>query len=1108
MTSGRTGLAILHLRRQLADRAAAQSDRQLLERFTREGDEDAFAALVRAHGPMVFGVCRRVLRQEQDAEDAFQATFLVLARRANALRKREAVGSYLYGVAYHLALKLRGRAARRQDRERHAVVRTSADPLDTMSARELQTLLDEELQRLPERYRAPLLLCCLEGRSRDEAALRLGWTGGMVKGRLERGRELLRRRLERRGVALTAALAGTLLAPHAASAAVPPLLARTTVAAALARMPLSAAAAVSAEVQALVDGFARGIPWSHGKSLLALLLTVSVTAGGIVGLARPPVPAPEASEAGARDEQPPPRTDFAGDPLPPGALARLGTLRLRHAANACSLGFSPDGKTLISGGHDNTVRIWDAATGKLVHVVRGTALTHHGACAVLSPDGKTLFTTTDRTVRAWDTATGAEVSCAAKGTVADVLALSPRGNGLACAGGPGDGPSGSDPGIRLWDLAAGKAIGRIGDPEAYYGSLAFTPDGRTLAALGGGLRADAAARGNPLRFWDVATRKELPSPTAGVTDITAFALSPDGKTVAVCRAGAAETVRLLDAATGEELHRLRERNGLVCLTFSPDSTRLVCRAGGDVLRVYDTAGGELLHAFEGAYARTAAFSPDGKTLAAADGYAVRLWDVRAGKERRFAPGPTRPVSCVVLSPDRRTVAVAEDDALKLWEWSTGRELRRFENKRKTVFTRAAFSPDGTILAAGGFSGLSLWEAATGKSIADLLWPQTESQGVSALAFAPDGKTLAWARTDGTIQFWTADPGAKAPSFRAHDGGVEALAYSPDGRTLISAGKDRTVCLWEAATGKEVRRIEGMGVSHEVLGMALSPDGRTLAWTIGDRGALGVWEFDAGKPARTFLGEPVSVYWLAFSPDGRSLATGELGGTVRLWEVATGRERRRFEGHEQEAGPLSFSRDGKVLASGSRDTTVLIWDVLGLRDTGRCPAELTDREREALWADLAGEDSVRAYCAVGLLAAAPRQTGAFLGERLSPARAPDARQLARLIADLDSDTYAEREQAAQELRRLLALGWAEATLRKTLEGSPSAEVRRRIERLLEEKPDLPTGDLLRSLRAVEVLEHSGTPEVRRLLERLAAGEPGARLTRASRAALGRLNGLAP
>jgi RNA polymerase sigma factor (sigma-70 family) len=214
--------------RHLAGTTEPLPDRLLLDSFRSGQDEQAFASLMEKHGPLVLGVCRRVLHNEHDAEDVFQSTFLVLAKKAGSIRQHESIGAWLYRVAYHLAVKLRSRVVRAQEKESQSTPQASPDPVVDISLRELQTLLDEELARLPEKYRAPLVLCYLAGKTRDEAAEELGWSVGAVKGRLERGRDLLRSRLQRRGLTLSAALLGTMLASGAASAAVPSTLTTVT----------------------------------------------------------------------------------------------------------------------------------------------------------------------------------------------------------------------------------------------------------------------------------------------------------------------------------------------------------------------------------------------------------------------------------------------------------------------------------------------------------------------------------------------------------------------------------------------------------------------------------------------------------------------------------------------------------------------------------------------------------------------------------------------------------------------------------------------------------------------------------------------------------------
>ncbi len=258
------------------------NDGQLLEWFVHHREEAAFAALVRRHGPMVLSVCRRVLRNSHDAEDAFQATFLVLAEKAPSVRQPELLANWLYGVAYRTALHARRRASRRSEREREVATLSTVSGDSEMEARELRRVLDEELQALPEKYRAPLVLCYLEGMTNEEAARRLGWPSGSMSYRLARGRELLRERLESRLAGLSILLPAIWLAEHLQPAIVSPLLATTTVQAVTTVVGVKLAGAatylISASVREMKDATLRGLApssWRWRLTILLLVLTLS-----------------------------------------------------------------------------------------------------------------------------------------------------------------------------------------------------------------------------------------------------------------------------------------------------------------------------------------------------------------------------------------------------------------------------------------------------------------------------------------------------------------------------------------------------------------------------------------------------------------------------------------------------------------------------------------------------------------------------------------------------------------------------------------------------------------------------------------------------------------
>jgi RNA polymerase sigma factor (sigma-70 family) len=251
-----------------------------LERFIARREEAAFATLLQQHGPMVLAVCRRILHSDHDAEDAFQATFLVLARRAAAIGKRQALASWLHGVALRTALKRRAALARRRKHERQATPMAHAEPDGDVVWTDLRRVLDEEVDRLPEKYRTPVVLCYLEGRTYEEAARRLGCALGTLSTRLTRARGLLRQSLARRGVGLTAGGLGVLLTSHAAPAAVPPLLAAQALQAALLfAAGISAAGAASGEVLTLTHGVLQAMSRGKLKTTLLTVLTVCLLSG-------------------------------------------------------------------------------------------------------------------------------------------------------------------------------------------------------------------------------------------------------------------------------------------------------------------------------------------------------------------------------------------------------------------------------------------------------------------------------------------------------------------------------------------------------------------------------------------------------------------------------------------------------------------------------------------------------------------------------------------------------------------------------------------------------------------------------------------------------------
>jgi RNA polymerase sigma factor (sigma-70 family) len=1095
MPSAPTNAMMQHIRGLVEARCPETlTDRELLSRFVQDQDGQAFAALVHRHGPMVLRVGRRLLQHEQDAEDVFQAAFLVLSRKAhaNSTRWQPSIGNWLYGVAHRLALEARRRAARRRSRAAGTGPTQAADPLDELSVREAQLLLDEELSRLPEKLRSPVVLCCLEGLSREEAARRLGWPASLVKSRLEQGRQRLAFRLAQRGLTPTAALAATLLTEGTRSAAVAPTLANSTMRAAVAFGTGTATGTISAPVVALAEGAMGAVSAMKLKSACVLLLMICMAGAGAMAWQAP------AGGPGAQEGAPPAgpasgvRMDRYGDPLPPGATRRLGTVRFRHGDAISEVRFSTDGKTLVSRAWQQSVSFWDPATGR---ELRRVLLERDQRLLALSPDGKLLVCCKgdDGPLCLRDLATG-KVLRRFAGDPGRTFhaAFSPDNQTLVAAA--------QDATIRFWAVATGEELRRTAPQAGPTMALAFTRDGKTFASG----RGDGT-----ITLWETPTGRQLRSPEKQGQFISALAFSPDGKLLAwgssTLNSG---RIWLWDVRAGKEVRHLKGHPSQIGgLAFSPDGKYLVSGGGRDdgSVRLWDVATGrEVWQTPAHSHWPVAfAFSPDGKTLASGstDG-TVGVWDMATGKDLRPpADGHFAAVNGLALSPDGRTLASGSwDRTIRLWDPAAGAERRRLTGHTDNVFG-LAFSPDGRLLASTSYdSSVRLWDPATGKELHCL---RGHKGMVFTVAFAPDGRTLASGGADGTARLWDQATGKELVQLKGPMQGINRVAFSPDGHLLAGCSNDATAAIWERASGKELLQLKG----HEhpwVHCVAISPDGRTLASGSEDR-TIRLWDVRTGEERGRLTGHEALVGSLALTPDGRTLISTSYDQTIRLWELATSKERRRFRVDRGWPRAVVLAPDRRTLYSSGEDSTLLVWDIYYPPANGLPQAaKLTADQERALWTDLQSMDARQAFRAESALLAAPEQAVALLRERLRPTVRPDAQRLDRLLADLDSSEFAVRAKATAELEALGDL--AEATLRKALEGQPSVEVRRRVEGLLKKVGGtIPDPETLRTLRALEVLEQIGTPEAARVLKTMTGGADEALVTREAKESVRRLAG---
>jgi WD40 repeat protein len=606
--------------------------------------------------------------------------------------------------------------------------------------------------------------------------------------------------------------------------------------------------------------------------------------------------------------------------------------QLGHSDGVTSVAFSSDGRAVLSGSRDKTLKLWEAATGRLMRTFEGNS--EAVTSVAFSPDGRSVLSGSEgwkreeKTLRLWDAATGRLVRVfeGASGGVGSV-AFSPDGRSVA-SGGLGAGRAT----LKLWDAATGRLVHNFGGYSEAVMSVAFSPDGGAVIA-GGSAFAGAAAIG----LWNAATGQRVRPFNKHSNDVRSVAFSPDGRSAV---SGSWGPIELWDVATGRLVRTFEKHSGPVgSIAFSADG-RHVTSADGQLVKLWNPANGRLVRAFGedpafGENPTSVAFSPDGRSvLSGSMGGKLRLWEVATGRLLQTFEGYLEPTQSVALSPDGGSVIWGGPRTTsKLWDAANGRPLRTFEGHSQAVLS-VAFSPDGRRVISGGWdNAINLWDAATGGLV------RTVYGSGDSVAFSSDGRSMISAGT-GPIQLWDMRTGEPVRRFGERGGGwLKSVAFSPDG-CCIASGElwgDRittTVKVWDATRGTLMRAFEGHSAS--TYSVAFSPDGRRVisGGSSAQEQNLKLWDTASGKPVRTFKGHSGEVRSVAFTQDGRSILSGGADQTLKLWDAATGKLIRTFAGHSGMVTSLAVSSDGRKMVSASTDATVRFWWIADGREVVR------------------------------------------------------------------------------------------------------------------------------------------------------------------------------
>jgi len=1058
------------------------SDATLLVRYTRHSDSDAFAELVRRYASLVWGACRRSCADQHLAEDAFQATFIALARRGNRLRQPECLPGWLHGVARRNAWKLQARARRLATSVLPDRPTIASSPIDRASGRELLDAVETEIARLPAKYRSALLACWFEDESLDEAARQFGISKGTLWGRLKRGRERLRSRLAARGFGLPSIAAAIALTGGTA----PAKLADRAVQTAMRQTTEPLPSTIGAAAWLKVAGF------------------VGVAAALVVGFStffsgKPPEPPKEPPKAGEKEIET--RIDD-GFPLPPGAIHRFGNRQMRHPDGIVASAVSPDGKLLATASYSAVV-VWDLKTlsakrtfaearfnnygrgsrgGRLAFLPDSSAL----VISVRPPDSIGRHKNPMELLQVWDIESGKKrFGISGAWHYEPSVWLTSGGKEIAMFSNLGN-----EAEVHFVDVKHGKAVRTVKYPH-FFSTPWIAPGGEFLAHEG--------ADGVGIGVVEVQTGKEVYSISSG--KVSEAAVSRDGKLlVFVDEAG---KVRAHDVAEKKELftfdHPEKQRPGPMIIS---DDRKTLCFSSnhGRLFR-WDLKANRKGADFAGRHGfwnlTGIVVSPDETMLYSTSlDHQVRRWDLKTGKELPLPEG-YRTQTSILPTVDKKHVIVGDHAGLvDFWDLRTGRRTKQLKGAEEGGVNCFAQSTDGRWLACGRTSqDIRLFDLSTDRVARDIHLEKPEpvwNDHVVRVAFAPDSKTLYSSSAKTGVMAWEVSSGKRLWNV---PGSLQYMACDPTGQFIAAGGAyGEPPVRWiliDAKSGKQIstpeieidERFDAKNDLHQrippyLTDFVFTPDGSRLL-TMHYDATLRVWDVQAQRETRRFKVDEIGrAFSLDIAPDGQWIAVGSREGGITLFELATGAKVRSLPGHHAWVKQVAFTRDGRGLLS-SADLAPVLWDLK--------PKELptVDGLPYLLWEGLKSSDGEKAFKLQWALALNPQVAIKLLDEHVKPAELIIEReQFDKWIAALDSPQFRVREAAEKEL---MSAGHRVPTtwMRKALAESKSDESRARLGRVLVKREKEPDPDGWRIARSIKALELTGADDAKALLKKWAA-----------------------